>query len=110
MDVLSTKTARRDLKIRRDPYWHRLREGQYLGFRRGPDTWICRFRNRDKTYSFHALDENYDGIDDAPKEAETWFAAMAGGVTKPPKRSTVKPPPRTRMPPLRDHGPAPTAP
>src|SRR5258708_6307582 len=109
MDVLSTKTARRDLKIRRDPYWHRLREGQYLGFRRGPDTWICRFRNRDKTYSFHALDENYDRIDDARKEAETWFAAMAGGVTKTPKRSTVKAALRAYLAHLREHGRAATA-
>jgi hypothetical protein len=104
MEDLSTKTARRDLKVRRDPYWHRLREGQYLGFRRGPDTWICRFRNRDKTYSFHALDENYDRIDDARKEAETWFASMAGAVTRTPKRSTVKAALRAYLQHLREHG------
>jgi integrase len=109
MDDLSTKTARRELKVRRDPYWHRLREGQYLGFRRGPDTWICRFRNRDKTYSFHALDENYDRIDDARKEAETWFASMAGAVTKTPKRSTVKAALRAYLQHLREHGRGATA-
>jgi Peptide methionine sulfoxide reductase len=29
-------------RARREPYWQRLEEGAYLGFRRGPDTWVAR--------------------------------------------------------------------
>jgi len=104
MEDLSTKTARKGLPVRRDPYWHRLKPGQYLGFRRGPDTWVCRFRNRDKTYSFHALDESYDRFEDARKEAEAWFAMMAEAVTKTPKRSTVKAALRAYLTHMREHG------
>lgn len=109
MEDLSAKTIRRGLPVRRDPYWHRLKPGQYLGFRRGPDTWVCRFRNRDKTYSFHALDESYDRFEDARKEAEGWFATMAGAITKTPKRSTVKAALRAYLAHMREHGRAATA-
>jgi integrase len=109
MEDLSKKTIRRDLAVRKDPYWYRLKPGQYLGFRRGPDTWICRFRTGDQTYSFHALDESYDRFEDARKEAETWFAAMSGAITKTPKRSTVKAALSAYLQHLREHGRGPTA-
>jgi hypothetical protein len=39
--------VRAKLELRRDPYWQRLSEGRYVGFRRmtrgAPGTWLARF-------------------------------------------------------------------
>ena len=47
MADLSRKRDRERFSVRREPYWQKLEAGAYLGFRRGPDTWIARYRNRD---------------------------------------------------------------
>src|SRR5690349_14532608 len=57
MTDLSRKRTRDSLQPRREPYWQRLAKGAYLGFRRGPDTWIARFRGRDKEQQYHPLGE-----------------------------------------------------
>src|ERR1700737_2963775 len=92
---LSRKRGRERLTVRREPYWQRLTEGQYLGFRRGPDTWIARYRapsrhsNSDEPQQYHALGEAME-FDDAKAKAELWLAQIAGSTGRTGKRGTVK--------------------
>src|SRR5207302_6389321 len=71
---LSRKRERDRLPIQRWPHYLKLAEGAYLGFRRGPDTWHARFRDRKGAQHYealHGVDANdYDG---AKRAAEAWF-------------------------------------
>lgn len=88
--------VRAKLELRRDPYWQRLSEGRYVGFRRmtrgTPGTWLARFYDGERyTYEtlgdFANLAEN-ERYDAAKKAAEAWFLHLdAGGSTTP---SSVK--------------------
>jgi integrase len=84
---LSRKRGRERFSVRREPYWQRLETGAYLGFRRGPDTWIARYRNRDGKQLYHAL--NAREFDDAKREAETWLKQM-GAAVRTVQRGTVR--------------------
>lgn len=88
MAELSTKTARGRLKIRREPHWMKLKTGCFLGFRRGPDTWIARFRGASKKQVYHSLDANT--YDTAIREAEEWFTLQGKTIRRTSRRSTVK--------------------
>lgn len=79
------------LPLRRDPYWHRLSQGRYVGFRkmtRGkPGTWLARAYG-DAGYAYETLGdfstvpegERYDA---AKKAAEAWFQHIdLGGSTQ----------------------------
>ena len=90
--------ARSKLPIRRDPYWFRLSQGRYLGFRRmtpgRPGSWIARFYDGAKYVypdtgigDFAALPEN-EQFDAAKKAAEEWFKHLESGGA--PKSATVK--------------------
>jgi len=88
--------ARGRLTVRRDPYWQRLSEGRYVGFRRlsasTPGTWLARFYDGQKYHSkplgdFATIDAKarYDA---AKTAAEEWFNHLnKGGSTE---RQTVK--------------------
>ncbi len=86
---ITTKTDRKKLAERRDPYFMDLGNGLSLGFRRGPDKWIARWRGKDKKYRFEALGQ-HDDYADAKKEAETWRARMTGASSKKVIRGTVR--------------------
>jgi len=88
--------VRARLKVRRDPYWKRLSQGRYVGFRRlttsTPGSWLARFYDGE---SYHhkplgdlgtlAEAQRYDA---AKKAAEEWFHHLdLGGSTD---RQTVK--------------------
>jgi integrase len=91
MSDLTRKSRRLELRERPEPYWVRLGKGAYLGFRRGPNTWIARFRARSGKQQYHALPVAHDSRDeyrDATVLAESWFAQM-GGVAGAARRSTV---------------------
>lgn len=64
----------------------------YLGFRRGPDTWHARYRDRDAEQHYLALEgiaaNDYDG---AKRAAEAWFQQMGGSAVRSPKRSRALP-------------------
>lgn len=94
---------RERLAARREPYWQRLAEGQYLGFRRGPDTWIARYRGRDERQQYHALGEALQ-FDDAKSRAEAWLAQIAGATVRTVKRGTVKAALQAYLDDLRGHG------
>ncbi len=77
---ITTPSARRDLKPRREPYWHQLRKGGYVGFRKSGNvgTWIARWRNKDGKQEYRSLGDlaDYDPkkqYDEAAKTASAWF-------------------------------------
>jgi len=86
---LSRKRDRERLAPRREPYWQRLASGAYLGFRRGPDTWIARYRGRDGKQSYRSLGEAMD-FDEAKREAEAWLAQLSASAVRTIRRGTVR--------------------
>jgi integrase len=87
---LSKKRERERLKLQRDPHFMKLDTGAYLGFRRGPDTWHARFRDKKNTQHYKALDglsrDDYVG---AKRAAEDWFGQMGAPAVRSVKRATV---------------------
>lgn len=81
---LKSKSARDALKPRRDPYFHCLRVGLYVGFRRtaeGDGTWVARrLEDGSKKYVFRSLGTLPD-YSDAVKLTEAWAGAVDVGVT-----------------------------
>jgi len=97
---LSRKRERERLSVRREPHWQRLAKGCYLGFRRGPDTWIARFK---KTY--RALDTvASDDFDRAKQEAEDWFAQLGAAGVRHAVRGTVRDALEAYLADLKRHG------
>lgn len=81
--------VREALKPRHEPYWHRVRKGCYLGFRRisttGPGAWIAKYRDdgtgKRAMHSLGAFDDLPGGerFDAARAAAEEWFAHLGAG-------------------------------
>jgi integrase len=88
MPDLSRKRDREQLVARREPYWQRLGAGAYLGFRRGPDTWVVRFRGRDEKQQYSSLGDGLD-FDEAKRRAEAWLSQCASSSVRTVKRDTV---------------------
>lgn len=103
MSDLTRKKGRDKLAARREPYWLRLKEGAYLGFRRGPDTWVARWRDRTKRQHYHALGEALE-YDEAKERAEAWLEQIAGAAVRAPKRGTVREALETYLADLRAQG------
>jgi integrase len=89
MADITRKRSRERLAVRREPYWQRLAEGAYLGFRRGPDTWIARYRNRNGKQSYHALAGAVE-YDDAKRAAEAWLQQLGSTAVRSARRGTVR--------------------
>jgi integrase len=103
MADLSRKRDRERLAVRREPHWQRLAEGAYLGFRRGPDTWIARYRGRDGAQQYQSLGEALE-FDDAKSKAEEWLEQLAGSAVRTVKRDTIKAALQSYLDDLREHG------
>src|SRR5690242_37871 len=88
MPDLSRKRNREQLARRREPYWQRLGAGAFLGFRRGPDTWLVRFRGRDRKQQYSSLGDGLD-FDEAKRRAEAWLSQCAASSVRTVKRDTV---------------------
>ena len=88
MTDLSRKRDRERLPLRPDPHWQRLGAGAYLGFRRGPNTWLARFRGRDGKQQWQPLGEALE-FDEAKRRAEDWLSQFAGSPVRTVKRDTV---------------------
>ena len=81
--IINTVSARDKLKIRREPYWHRVAKGCYLGYRKmtsGPGgTWIARMLDEATgKQSYNALSDflelpDHERFDAASKAAGGWF-------------------------------------
>lgn len=87
---IKSKSARAALKPRRNPYFHCLRVGLYVGYRRvleGEGTWIARRQvEGTKRYVFRSFGPLLS-FDEAAKLTEEWAGAVAHGVS--PKAVTV---------------------
>ena len=81
---LRTKSAREALAPRRNPYFHCLRPGLYIGYRRleeGDGTWIARkLQEGTKQYVFRSFG-TLSGYEEAAREAEAWSGGVDVGVT-----------------------------
>lgn len=98
--ILSAR-SRAGLAARREPYWHRVEAGAFVGYRvlaQGMGTWNARWRDPVTgkqnyrplgTYpeGKDADGKNLDAFGAASKDARAWFASCAVGVK--PARSTV---------------------
>ena len=60
-----------------------------MGFRRGPDTWVVRFRTRDGKQQYRSLGESLE-FDEAKRRAEAWLAQAVGSAVRSIKRATVR--------------------
>jgi integrase len=100
---LSRKRERERLPVRREPHWQRLGHGAFLGFRRGPDTWLVRFRSRDRKQLYTSLGEALD-FDEAMEAAKKWLATLAGSGVRSLTRSTVRAALEAYLADLRRHG------
>lgn len=79
---IDSKTGRAKLEPRREPYWSRLEDGFFLGYRKlaqGEGTWIARLRDGAKQ-KYHALG-TFAEYDDAAKEAREWRNQFDQGVS-----------------------------
>ena len=103
MADITRKRSRERLKIRREPYWQRLAKGAYLGFRRGPDTWVARFRDRAGKQNFQALPGAAD-FDDAKQRAEAWFQQLGNTAVRSVRHGTVREALETYLSWLEDQG------
>jgi len=89
-DRVDSKNARSKLEVRREPYWHQLRTGGHLGYRKleqGEGTWVAKWRDA-ATGKRHykalgtIIDEGKPtAFDKARKEANRWFDDLEGGVS-----------------------------
>lgn len=78
---IDTASKRERLKQRRDPYWHKLSKGNYIGFRhyKGSDTWRARMYCPDLAqskngYIYTTIDLPGDAsYEEAEIEAKLWF-------------------------------------
>ena len=80
---IHTQTARARLEPRREPYWHRINVGRYIGFRRGPDTWIARSYRREHGNEYEALGTlrpESEAFTLALAAAEEWFTTLEDGA------------------------------
>lgn len=88
---LSTESKRLRLTKRREPYWQRLHKGCYLGFRRGPNTWIARYTQRNNgkyRYQYKAIDAN--AFDEAKDVARAWFGHLGSSAARVVRRGSVR--------------------
>lgn len=90
---IHTVSARDKLAPRREPYWHRLSKGQYLGFRKmsaaTDGVWVARAQDEQTTAkhynSLGGFSElpDHQRFDAASKAAMEWFAHLGrGGSTE----------------------------
>ncbi len=90
MVKIDTPTARKKLKTRREPHWHKLITGGYVGFRRTQNngSWIARYRMTNEEgkaaqqyESLGSLNEFSpdEQFDEASKKAQDWFKTLGQG-------------------------------
>lgn len=89
---IDTVTARSKLEVQREPYWHRISKGCYVGYRKMSNdfagTWRVRFRNEDGAQagtSLGTLEEypHHERFDKAVIAAREWISlASTGGAIK----------------------------
>lgn len=88
---LKSKTARAALAPRREPYWHCLTVGLYLGYRRtaqGDGTWIARKLDEGtRRYLLRSLGPQAE-FDDAVSQTRAWAEGVDAGASHKPTTIT----------------------
>ena len=80
---LKSKTSRDKLSPRREPYWHRVEAGLFVGYRQletGTGTWIARRRADAGGQQYRALG-TLDTLDEAVKATKLWGTGIDEGAT-----------------------------
>jgi integrase len=80
---IQSKSARKALKPRKEPYWSRIETGFFIGYRKldqGDGTWIARKRLENGRQKYQALG-TFEQFDHAVKEARKWAMRLDQGVT-----------------------------
>ena len=72
---IDSRSARDRLPIRPEPYFARVGKGRYLGYRKGPGTWIARFRDSEGKQHYKSLGIADDVIEVSDPE-EMSFAVL----------------------------------
>ena len=84
---LKSKSSRDALKPKRNPYFHSLEKGLYVGYRRsseGEGTWVARrLKEGTKAYEFRSLGTitGADAFKEAVKQTQTWATAVDLGAS-----------------------------
>src|SRR5690348_676097 len=85
---LDSRTARAQLPVRNNPYWHALARGRALGYRKGPKggSWLAKYRCSDGQRAQTLLGPADDALDaetsdvssfsQAQAAAREWFASL----------------------------------
>jgi len=76
---IDTPAKRLRLNLRREPYWHQISKGKFLGYRRTKSggSWVVRMRGDDNKQIYHALGIDL-GFEDALKAASEWMESISG--------------------------------
>ncbi len=84
--TIDSQTKRDKLVIRREPYWHKLQIGGYIGYRRidGGGTWVARWRDEQGKQHYRALTlpptDPKKAFESACKAARAWFKETHVGI------------------------------
>ena len=89
---IDSVTARDKLKLRREPYWHRVTKGAFLGYRKmmqGPGgTWVARILDETTEKQIYKALGDFSDIPDhlrfdaAQSAAREWFTHLSKGGSK----------------------------
>jgi len=76
---IDTPAKRLRLKLRREPYWHYISKGKFLGYRRTKSggSWVARMRGDDNKQKYHPLGNDLK-FEDALKAANEWMDSIGG--------------------------------
>ena len=77
---IDSQNSRKKLKPRKEPYWHKIAVGQFIGYRKTSPTdgsWTARIRDHDGKQQFHILSPTLS-FDEAVQGALKWFGLAAG--------------------------------
>ena len=98
---IDSRTARAQLPVRSNPYWHPLARGRALGYRKGRKggTWIAKYRSDDGARAETLLGPADDALDaataavltfsHAQAAARDWFALLDKNAGRRPEPYTV---------------------
>ncbi len=81
--TIDTITKRRKLKARKEPYWHKVTTGQYVGYRKTKEggTWHARLRIPGDTKQIYEplrkIPDDAEAFEAALKAAQEWFSRAA---------------------------------
>ena len=80
MPRINTAASRHRLRVRAEPYWSPTDTQQlYVGFRRGPDSWIARLQSGSNK-SYRSLGKQPD-FRAAIRAAKEWYEIVSAGVS-----------------------------